>query len=206
MGSRKFTLAILLLISASTVGCANTKQPQPVNTADPLSAAPQQPSGQAISRATRISQLLTRADAASSRGDVKTLSDIVTVLVNSGVGPVEGEAQDPIPGWIRQAEMTGTPMRGRLLGPGFVRGQLAPGESWRREQTFFSGKPSTLSVTASGAGKVRMRIVDSAMRTVCQRASSMQKPCEFTPIYTQRYRIELTNEGNGNAIYYLVFD
>jgi len=92
------------------------------------------------------------------------------------------------------------------LGPAYVRGELAPGAVWRSAQTFKSGEASTLAVSHKGSGPVRMNVRDSKAREICKPRLMQEPPCRFTPMFTQRYDIELRNEGTERAVYFLVFD
>ncbi len=169
-----------------------------------------QASDEAATRADRVAEALAQAEAAHDSGAHDQLSELIAALQASGAAPQgEGEA-DLVAQWSKSAGIESLPYRGRLLGPAYVRGELAPGESWRSAQTFKSGVPSTLAVSHRGAGPVRMRVSDQSEHLVCaanEAANGAAKPaCRFTPLYTQRYDIELSNEGPGRAVYFLVFD
>ncbi|MXO66758.1 hypothetical protein [Altericroceibacterium endophyticum] len=180
----------------------------------PLKSISQEP--QQISRAAWAAGLLARADGAYEAGDVQRLSGILSALRTNGVSLQEGGGVDPMAAWSEQAGPAAASMRGRLLGPGFLHGRLAPGESWHGGQTFFSGKSSTVALSQRGTALLRLRIVNAQKETVCERSANRvsageqaengPQDCHFTPLYTQRYNIDLRNEGPGNAIYYLVFD
>lgn len=165
-----------------------------------------QASDEPLPRAARIAQALAEAESAHDSGEHERLSQLVSVLQANGTTPQrEGEA-DMVAQWSQTAGLEVVPYRGRLLGPAYVRGELAPGESWRSAQTFKSGVPSTLAVSHKGAGPVRMKVSDQRERLVCAPGAAREPACRFTPLYTQRYEIELVNEGTGRAVYYLVFD
>lgn len=149
---------------------------------------------------------LAEAETAHEQGQDEALVQLVNSLRASGVSPRDENPVDLLETWSRSAGVEASPFRGRLLGPAYVRGELAPGEVWRSAQTFKSGVPSTLAVSHRGAGPVRIKVRDQSERPVCRPDASREPACRFTPLYTQRYEIELVNEGAGRAVYFLVFD
>lgn len=159
-----------------------------------------------MTRAQRTAMALAQAEAAYEAGEKDRLADLVAALSASGVKPMDKSEPNRIAMWQSAAGSTTPPFRGRLLGPAYVRGQLAPGETWRSAQTFKSGEASTLSVSHKGRGPIRMNVRDAKERAVCKPGGMKAPPCQFTPMFTQRYNIELTNEGAEDAVYFLVFD
>jgi hypothetical protein len=157
-------------------------------------------------RATLVAQRLAEAEAAFADGDRDRLVRVLAALDAGGVHPLDAAASAALAGWQQAAGGTATPFRGRLLGPAYVRGELGPGEVWRSSQTFISGETSTLSVSHQGEGPVRMQVSDGKARPICQPRKGAAGACRFTPLYTQRYNIELRNEGDARAVYFLVFD
>jgi hypothetical protein len=157
-------------------------------------------------RAVRIAAALAQAEAAYETGATQRLGEILAGLQATGVQGREAANAEVVAAWSRAAGGDMQPFRGRLLGPAFVRGELAPGEAWKSAQTFKSGIASTLSVAHRGAGPVRMTVSDGRARKVCAIAPRGEPACRFTPRFTQRYDIELINEGSGRAVYFLVFD
>lgn len=149
---------------------------------------------------------LARGEAAYQVGDKDALANIVTALAASRIKPLDANQTDTLAMWQTASGVQPPPYRGRLLGPAYVRGELAPGQVWRSAQTFKSGEASTLSVSHKGLGPVRMKVSDAKAREVCTQRPTTSPACRFTPMFTQRYEIELTNEGDENAVYFLVFD
>ena len=98
------------------------------------------------------------------------------------------------------------PVRGRALGPGYVRGTLAPGAARRMDQLFLSGQAATVAADSRPQKHLRLKIFDGAGKLVCDRSPAHVRDCRFTPVFTQRYRIEIANGGAATAHYYLVVD
>lgn len=179
---------------------------QSVSAQTPLIADETQRAQEPLSRATRLAEALAGAETAHGEGRTDRLMQLVSTLKASGLSPHDQQTDDIVDKWSQAVGMDPTPFRGRLLGPAYVRGELAPGETWKSAQTFKSGEPSTLAVSHRGAGPVRITVSDQRARTVCRPGSKPSPECRFTPMYTQRYDIELFNEGTGRAVYFLVFD
>lgn len=197
--------AIALAIAASlcaacSVNSANGGPPSAQTAQTP------QPKQHPTHRASQVAQALAQAETAYKQGAFDILGQIATSLNARGVKPYETGASDTIAMWHQAAGHTSPPMRGRLLGPAYVRGELEPGEVWRSAQTFKSGETSTLAISHEGAGPVHMKVSDGKAREVCVAHKGDGKPCRFTPLFTQRYDIELMNEGDERAVYFLVFD
>lgn len=182
-------------------GSAATVQPS-VAAAPTISA----PSISSMPRASRLALDLADAEAAYDRQEKVRLSKLVNGLYASGLAPKGGDQTDVLGMWAKASGGETQPYRGRLLGPAYVRGELAPGERWTSAQTFKSGEPSTLAVSHKGSGPVSISVSDQRARSVCRTADSRPPSCRFTPLYTQRYSIELVNEGTSRAVYFLVFD
>ncbi|MEM7702656.1 MAG: hypothetical protein AAF251_12015 [Pseudomonadota bacterium] len=192
------TIATLCASAALASACASSGAKAPSTSAAIASDA--------ATRAEAIAIRLARGEQAYEAGDKGTLTDVVTALTASRIKPLDESQTDTLAMWQAASGAKLPPFRGRLLGPAYVRGELAPGEVWRSAQTFKSGEASTLSVAHKGLGPVRMKVSDAKAREVCTQRPLKSLACRFTPMFTQRYEIELTNEGDGNAVYFLVFD
>lgn len=213
MMRKKFAISALCAASLATgVACSPVGEGLQVAPAQVASQSSTQPpvvaaeTARPATRASRLAEALAGAETAFGEGRSDQLKQLVSTLQASGLSRHDNQPDDMIDMWSQAAGLAPTPFRGRLLGPAYVRGELAPGEKWKSAQTFKSGEPSTLAVSHRGAGPVRIKVSDQRDRAVC-RPDAMRSPeCRFTPMYTQRYDIELVNEGTGRAVYFLVFD
>lgn len=199
MGGKRNLIATLCALALwLSLGCA------------PISASTQSVSDHSNThtptRAQRIAQTLADAEMASDQDQKARLGELVNVLIASGVSPHDEQSTDLVNQWRQTASGNAPAYRGRLLGPAYVRGTLAPGETWSSAQTFKSGEPSTLAVSHKGSGPISLSVSDQSARTVCTADERASPACRFTPLYTQRYSITLVNEGPENAVYYLIFD
>jgi len=214
LGLRAIGLGVLAMLAAScaadTAPVASAAAPPEQENAPvsaPVSAPPTMP------LAAMVAQRLAQAEAAFEDGDSEKLARVLASLDASGAKPHQAapaQMRDVLAKWQQASrqhgESSAPPFRGRLLGPAFVRGELGPGEVWRSSQTFKSGETSTLSVSHRGDGPVRMAVSDGRARPICSPDTGAAAACRFTPRYTQRYNIELRNEGGARAVYFLVFD
>ena len=157
-------------------------------------------------RAARVAVDLAAADLAFEQGDTATLAPLLTRLRAQGAHPLDSSNGDPIAQWEAASGDTGPPFRGRVLGPGYSRGRLAPGANAVLQQTFFSGQQTALSVGERNPAKLRLRVFDAKSRMVCEHAPAHGKVCRFTPVFTQRYKIEIRNGSRRDAVYYLAIE
>ena len=163
--------------------------------------------GEAIaSPASRLARDMLAADAAFETGDRVALADAVQRIERQAPRPIDGAAPDPVRRWRAALPDVAPPMRGRALGPGYVRGTLAPGAARRMDQLFLSGQATTVAANSRPQKDLRLKIFDGAGKLVCDRSPAHARDCRFTPVFTQRYRIEVVNGGAATAHYYLVVD
>lgn len=154
----------------------------------------------------RVAEALAQAQAARDGGDSETLARALGVIDRSGAHPLDGwTGADPVPEWRSTVAPAGSPLRGSPLGPGYRLGKVPAGQSDSFEQVFLSGRKASVSVATQGGKPVSLRVTDGDKRIVCQ--SGKDGPaCNWVPLFTQRYRIEVHNGGQYLANYYLVVD
>jgi hypothetical protein len=162
--------------------------------------------GEIASPASRLARDMLAADAAFEAGDRVALADAVQRIERQAPRPIDGGAPDPVLRWRAALPDPGPPVRGRALGPGYVRGTLAPGAARRMDQLFLSGQAATVAANSRPQKDLRLKIFDGAGKLVCDRSPAHVRDCRFTPVFTQRYRIEIVNGGAATAQYYLVVD
>lgn len=191
-------IGALLATAFWLVGCASTPEPA----APPPALA----SKTAITPALRVAADLAAAEQAEVAGDTAALFAAVARLSNRGVQPLDPSAEAILARWSGVAGVRPAPLRGRALGPGFRRGTLAPRESRALEQLFLAGKPAEISLQSNSTPGLRLTLRDAKARIVCNHDPASGRSCRFTPIFSQRYGIEIANGGQGDASYFLVFD
>ncbi len=162
--------------------------------------------GPTLSPSEQLADDLVQADAAYAAGNDAALAVLLRRIEMRGAKPASSAEPDAVALWRARAPDTLPPMRGRALGPAFSRGVLSPGKMMATEQLFLSGKSVTVTVGVAEPEKVRLRVTNAASRRVCEQEPAHARDCKFTPVFTQRYRIELLNKGVADARYYLVVD
>lgn len=187
------------MIGALTLlpGCAGTSGHQ--------QASPEAPPLDAGSAAITAFEL-SSADDAYTKGDDAALSAMLSRLINRGVKPLNPEAELNLAQWAEASEGSGGLLRGRALGPGFHKGTLRAGGSSVMNQIFLSGEAAEIAVSSKGSQPLRFKLLDAKSRAICDFDPAQGRTCRFTPVFTQRYSIELINGGRRDARYFLVFD
>lgn len=178
-------------------GCTAHSAPPMVGASGPESGA---------SRASRLAEELVAAETAFDAGDDKALVAVLTRINRRSARPLDADAIDPVMLWRDRVRGAVPPLRGRALGPGYVCGTLAPGAATSLMQLFLSGQPATIAADSKPSQDLRLVIFDADGKPVCDRRPVRGRDCRFTPVFTQRYRIELSNGGASKADYYLVVD
>jgi hypothetical protein len=153
----------------------------------------------------RVAQALADADAAAEAGDRTRLVQALRVIDAAGARALPEGDDDPLPAWRALANDAMTPTRGSPLGPGYRRGRLDSGQSARIEQLFLSGKRARIAISTPDSSALTLRVRDARDGAVCER-SAAPGGCQWVPVFTQRYSIEIANRGTRAARYYLVVE
>ena len=159
----------------------------------------------------RLAQVLREGVDAQARGrdGADALLSAANRLVALGAQPVD-EAGDLASQWRQQALAAGAkpaapPMRGRALGAAYSRGNLAAGARSTTRQVFLAGQAASVTVVPLSAQTIEVAIAPERKNDVCtRRASRPQASCRWTPGFTERYVIELANDGAQPADYFLI--
>jgi len=190
------TRAMLLPLACATLAaCAATDDAR-------VEAAAEQPTTPAT-EAERLAVTLTEADDAFARGDRQALTGALQRIDALGGHPLDQHAAQ-LQQW-RQAAVPGPPMRGRPLGPGYRAGQLAPGGSEQIEQTFLSGERASIALSSPSKVQLTLHVANGREQSVCGRQGNPSQ-CNWVPIFTERYRITVTNQTTRPAHYFLVVE
>ena len=109
--------------------------------------------------------------------------------------------------WRAKAVMPDTPpYRGRVLGPAYKAGMLNPGATVRLPQLFDGGRSARVAVATPGQAALDFTVLDGEARPVCPPAKARTRECMWTPLFSGRFEIVLTNPSSNAAGYYLVID
>ncbi|MEL7730505.1 hypothetical protein AAG612_13305 [Citromicrobium bathyomarinum] len=196
-GTRFATLAVVVSL-ATTTGCT-----APDEHGAALSAAV---ASVAMTSTERLANDLSEADAAFERGDSETLAQRLRSIDLAGATPSDASGKDALQEWRASAPKETRALRGRVLGPAYLSGTLAPGALVHTEQLLMGGKSVSIAAGTAPREGVHLRIARADGKTVCEQSPAHARECRFVPTYTQRYRIELRNSGKRDARYHIVFD
>ncbi len=189
-------IRLLAIVSLASVlaGCAHSRT-APLALPDPTG-----------NRLSDVAALLVAAESARNSGQRAPLIERLDAL---DVRLAQGAADDPLSAW-RSAHQAASgssaePWRGRTLGPAYRRAQIGAGESLRIEQVFYAGERAEIAAQASSGGQVALEVANPRAQAVCEQRLSPRGTCNFLPIYTERFSIELENTGSQSASVYIVF-
>ena len=149
---------------------------------------------------------LAEADDAFSAGDRQRLRTVLERLRTSGARALDEDAPDRLAQWSQAVGGDFVPFRGRALGPGYKRGTLSAGASTAIDQVFLAGRSAEISVGTRQSAPFRLRLYNAEGQMKCELDPARARACRFTPLFTQRYRIELRNGGRTQAVYFLAVD
>lgn len=183
--------AILILACLAASGCAARAPDVPV------AYDPSQP-------AVAVAQLLTEAEAAQN--DPRRLGVVLAALESMGARAAP-DTIDPVPAWRSKARMPPTqPFRGRVLGPAYKAGMIDPGKSVRLPQLFDGGRAARVAVATPVQDGLDFTVLDGEAKPVCPPGKARNRQCTWTPMFSGRFEIVLSNPSSNAAGYYLVID
>ena len=128
----------------------------------------------------------------------------VTALGDMAVRADAGEA-DVVGQWAAALPPDRRPpMRGRLLGPAYRSGLIAPGARVETGQVFEGGRMARVSISGEGQPPLLLHVSDNKARPVCKTAPGALLNCRWTPAFSGRYDIAIENKGDRQVRYFLV--
>lgn len=188
------TLAGAIALASCATNAQHSGRAAPVREALAIPADP----------AEGVAKLLAEAD--SAQGDPQRLGLILAALDSLGARAMPGEP-DPVAQWRAKAVMPDTPpYRGRVLGPAYKAGMINPGATVRLPQLFDGGRSARVAVATPGQAALDFTVLDGEAKPVCPPAKARTRECMWTPLFSGRFEIVLTNPSSNAAGYYLVID
>lgn len=185
-----------LLACAMLAGCG-VQAPETTSIPAPLPAPMPEP-------AEAVAQLLVEAQGLQEQP--KRLGTTLARLDALGARPLDAGA-DPVAQWRAQAVMPNMPpYRGRVLGPAYKAGMLNPGDTVRLPQLFDGGRAARVAVATADKAPLDFTVLDREAKPVCPPAKARSKECSWTPLFSGRFEIVLSNSSANAAGYYLVID
>lgn len=146
--------------------------------------------------------------AAEAAGDPAERAPLIAQLDELGVNALPDTGEDRLAAWREQTPPAqGTEVfRGRTLGPGYRRAQLAAGERLVIDQIFYAGQRAEMAAQTRGGQPVALAVTNPQADKVCEAQLTPTARCRWLPIFTERFQITLVNRGRTPASVYLVFD
>ncbi|MBT0667725.1 hypothetical protein HT136_05025 [Novosphingobium profundi] len=153
-----------------------------------------------------VALALADASTAAKRADTAGLERALRIIERSGARPLpDWTGEDPVVRWRAAAApdvRADDPVyRGSPVGPGYRAGRVIAGASEHFEQVFLSGRKASVALSTPGKAALSLRVVDRDRRAVCEGHGGA---CQWVPLFTQRYAIEIRNRGENPAEYFLV--
>lgn len=186
--------ALVALVLMAVGGCA-----APV-VAPPTAAAPAP-----TDPVSRAAEWLAQAD--SQVVSSAKRAELVAALDRLGMTHADDSDDDPMARWRAEAAAGGhatLPFRGRALGPAYRSGWLEPGANKALDQLFLAGETARISLTNADRLPMALTIIDPNSKVICQENGPPPGRCQWVALFTQRYRIELSNRGQTRLRYFLV--
>lgn len=191
------SLAGTCVVAALAAGLATASQNAPAQAETP-------------SLENSVARALAQASQAYAHGDELALSRALGILERAHARPLEGwDGPDPVAQWRAETTANGAPAltppvyRGSPLGPGYRAGRIKGGASDRFEQVFLSGKKASIALSSAGSATLSLNVIDRDHHPVCR---GRAEECQWVPLFTQRYSIEIHNPGQQPAEYFIVVD
>ena len=153
----------------------------------------------------RVAAALAQGDAAYAGKDMAALKLALGQLDALGAAPMDEAQDDLLAQWRVAVPELDPPMRGRALGPAYRKGQVIGQGKDTIDQLFLSGKKASVALEGPGGTRPELAIFDAQNRPVCG-PKDKDRRCQWIPVFTQRYRIEIANPGAAALRYYLVIE
>ncbi len=94
--------------------------------------------------------------------------------------------------------------RGRILGPAYRSGFVAPGVPISTTQLFLAGQVASLSVAPSKDAKLGLTVINAKGAEICtSKILAPASSCRWIPTFSERVQIRIENVGAAPAKYFL---
>lgn len=202
MNLRRNLMVGLVAVSA-LAGCAAVPEPA-LQASDAALSSPD--------AVVSAAALLVAAEAAEGARERAPLIARLDALGVAALSDTSGNAganaeEDRLAEWRREYHPSADEVwRGRTLGPGYRRAQLAAGQRVVIDQIFYAGERAEMAAQTRSGQQVELAVTGRQAQKVCEAQLAPNARCGWLPIFTERFSITLTNRGTTPASVYLVFD
>lgn len=159
---------------------------------------------------TRAAHAIAIGQRGEINSDAEALRTAAQTLESLGARPDADQQEDLSRRWGEQASLIdpSTPLpayRGRALGPSYKKGMVSSLSTVSTEQIFLAGKKASVALVPVSFKPISISISDGQGKNICSRITE-SKPanCEWLPLFTERYRINIHTSASQPVIYYLV--
>lgn len=143
-----------------------------------------------------------KGSAAEVTHDRARLGAAVRLVEASGAHPADG-TDDMMRSWRARAAGTNEPVyRDRALGPAYRHIALPRAGTIHFEQTFLAGERARIAVVPLRRAAAKLQVLDDEGHPVC--ASASGRSCDWIPLWTTRFRVDVVNTGARDAEYIVV--
>jgi hypothetical protein len=140
---------------------------------------------------------------AESNGSDSALRRAGARLSATGARPLERSA-DLAREWRRPGpQNSAETFRNRALGPAYRRLTLNKGSTAHFEQVFLAGQRARVAIVPVNNAAFGLQVADDTGQSMCN-SRSAKGQCDWVPLYTSRYSIDLRNHSERTASYVLV--
>ena len=142
--------------------------------------------------------------------DADALRTAAQTLESLGARPEADQGEDLSRRWGKQAQLidpsAAPPVyRGRALGPSYKKGQVSSLSTVSTDQIFLAGKKASVALVPVSSQPLSITISDGQGKNICNRSTSSRPAnCQWLPLFTERYRINIQNSARQPVSYYLV--
>lgn len=142
--------------------------------------------------------------------DAAALRAAAQILQAIGARPDGNQDEDLSKRWGERAQAldpsTRPPVyRGRALGPSYRKGKVSAKSGVSTDQIFLAGKKASVALVPVSSKPLSIKIIDPQGKDICrQNVSSKPANCEWLPLFTERYRINIHTSATQPVAYYLI--
>ena len=144
----------------------------------------------------RVTAALSASQTAADR------SHAARVLAASGARPLD-DGPDLAVAWAKGRNRTPV-YRERALGPAYKRVTIGSGAVMRFGQTFLAGRQARVAVVPDKSARIDLAVSDEDGAAQCTAPRAGR--CDWVPLWTTRFQIELKNPGPAPASYYIIVE
>jgi|GEM_PF-431554 len=158
----------------------------------------------------RTADAIVAGQVGAKNSDAGALRSAAQTLESLGARPDGDQESNLSKSWSEQASLidpsTTPPVyRGRALGPSYKKGIVSAGSRVSIDQIFLAGRKASVALVPASPKPMSIEISDGQGKNICaRRTSSKPANCEWLPLFTERYKINIRTSESRPVTYYLV--